>query len=225
MANGTAPIEASSRRVVRHRLNRGGNRQLNRAIHTAALAQISRSGTEGRTYYERCLGRGKDQTRSHPSTQAPHLRPGLDTPPTRPPTRESDPALDMEAQPPAPPLARPATTSAHHCEQQHDRPFAAFSTCPNDPLRWPHQRIQTCRLTSPRHDFRAPTPSRSPPRKISHFVSGDSTRARRRAPLSLTGSSSQIVPRACQSWFISQPYLRVELRCRTPRCGQWWRSG
>ena len=59
MANGTAPIEASSGRVVRHRLNRGGNRQLNRAIHTAALAQISRSGTEGRTYYERCLGRGK----------------------------------------------------------------------------------------------------------------------------------------------------------------------
>ncbi len=59
MANGTAPIEASSGRVRRHRLNRGGNRQLNKAIHTAALAQISRPGTEGRTYYERCLGRGK----------------------------------------------------------------------------------------------------------------------------------------------------------------------
>ena len=29
MANGTAPLEASSGRVVRHRLNRGGNRQLN----------------------------------------------------------------------------------------------------------------------------------------------------------------------------------------------------
>ena len=36
MADGTAPIEASSGRVVRHRLNPGGNRQLNRAIHTAA---------------------------------------------------------------------------------------------------------------------------------------------------------------------------------------------
>ena len=59
MANGTAPLEASSGRVVRHRLNRGGNRQLNKAIHTTALAQISRPGTEGRTYYERCLGRGK----------------------------------------------------------------------------------------------------------------------------------------------------------------------
>ena len=41
MANGTAPLETSSGRVVRHRLNRGGNRQLNRAIHTATT-QISR---------------------------------------------------------------------------------------------------------------------------------------------------------------------------------------
>ena len=61
MANGTAPIEASSGRVVRHRLNRGGNRQLNRAIHTAAIAQISRPGTEGRAYYQRCLDRGKNK--------------------------------------------------------------------------------------------------------------------------------------------------------------------
>ena len=59
MANGTAPIEAGSGRVVRHRLNRGGNRQLNRALHIAAIAQISRPGTEGRAYYERCLHRGK----------------------------------------------------------------------------------------------------------------------------------------------------------------------
>ena len=41
MANGTARLQASSGRTVRHRLNRGGNRQLNRAIHTAALAQIA----------------------------------------------------------------------------------------------------------------------------------------------------------------------------------------
>ena len=59
MANGTAPLEASSRRVVRHRLNRGGNRQLNKAIHTIAITQISRPDTEGRTYYERKLATGK----------------------------------------------------------------------------------------------------------------------------------------------------------------------
>ena len=59
MANGTAPLEASSGRIVRHRLNRGGNRQLNKAIHAAAIAQISRPDTEGRAYYQRCLDRGK----------------------------------------------------------------------------------------------------------------------------------------------------------------------
>ena len=59
MANGTAPIEASSGQVVRHRLNRGGNRRLNRALHYAAITQIARPGTEGRCYYERLLSRGK----------------------------------------------------------------------------------------------------------------------------------------------------------------------
>ena len=38
----------------------------------------------------------------------------------------------------ASPLAQPATTPAHHSQQQHNRPFAALSTCPNDPLREPH---------------------------------------------------------------------------------------
>lgn len=59
MANGTAPIQASSGRVVRHRLNRGGNRRLNRTIHTAAITQIRQPGTEGRLYYQRLLDRGK----------------------------------------------------------------------------------------------------------------------------------------------------------------------
>lgn len=37
--NGTAPIPASSARSDVHRLNRGGNRQLNAALHRAALTQ------------------------------------------------------------------------------------------------------------------------------------------------------------------------------------------
>ncbi len=59
MANGTAPVEASSGRVVRHRLNRGGNRRINRALYYAALSQIARPGTEGRCFYERLLKQGK----------------------------------------------------------------------------------------------------------------------------------------------------------------------
>jgi transposase len=58
MANGTAPLPASSGRIDRHRLNRGGNRQLNRIIHYVALTQISRS-PEGRAYYERKRAEGK----------------------------------------------------------------------------------------------------------------------------------------------------------------------
>jgi transposase len=37
MLAGVAPIQASSGRVIRHRLNRGGDRQLNRALHTIVM--------------------------------------------------------------------------------------------------------------------------------------------------------------------------------------------
>ena len=52
--SGTAPIEASSGDVRRHRLNRAGNRQLNTALHTAALVQ-ARDGGPGRGHYDRKL--------------------------------------------------------------------------------------------------------------------------------------------------------------------------
>jgi transposase len=41
---GTAPLDASSGRQQHHRLNRGGNRQANRAIHTIALTQLRHHG-------------------------------------------------------------------------------------------------------------------------------------------------------------------------------------
>lgn len=56
--NGTAPIEASSGPRVRHRLNPRGNRQLNHAIHIAAVTQVAHD-TPGRTYYLRKQGEGK----------------------------------------------------------------------------------------------------------------------------------------------------------------------
>jgi len=42
MLAGVAPIPASSGQVQRMRLNRGGNRQLNRAFHTIAMVQAVR---------------------------------------------------------------------------------------------------------------------------------------------------------------------------------------
>ncbi len=51
---GTAPIEASSGDVIRHRLSRRGNRKLNNAIHLAAHVQNIRPG-QGQDYYQRRL--------------------------------------------------------------------------------------------------------------------------------------------------------------------------
>lgn len=60
MANGTAPLPASSGRTNRHRLNRGGNRQLNRILHFVALTQVSRS-PEGRAYYDHKRSEGRSK--------------------------------------------------------------------------------------------------------------------------------------------------------------------
>jgi transposase len=56
--NGTAPIEASSGPKKRHRLNPRGDRQLNHAIHMAAVTQV-RNDTPGRAYYVRKQAEGK----------------------------------------------------------------------------------------------------------------------------------------------------------------------
>ena len=55
---GTAPIDASSGDNVRHRLSRGGNRQINKALHMMAVVQL-RNATEGRAYYDRKVAAGK----------------------------------------------------------------------------------------------------------------------------------------------------------------------
>jgi transposase len=69
MLAGVAPIPASSGRVVRHRLNRGGDRQLNRALHTIVMIReawheqtkhyVTRRTAEGKGRREirRCLTR------------------------------------------------------------------------------------------------------------------------------------------------------------------------
>jgi transposase len=55
---GTAPVPASSGRTQRHRLNRGGNRQLNRALYTIAMVQ-TRWDPSARAYLDRKLAEGK----------------------------------------------------------------------------------------------------------------------------------------------------------------------
>ena len=55
---GTAPIDASSGDHVRHRLSRGGNRQINKTLHIMATVQL-RNATEGRAYYDRKKAAGR----------------------------------------------------------------------------------------------------------------------------------------------------------------------
>lgn len=55
---GTAPIDASSGDNVCHRLPRGGNRQINKALHMMAVVQL-RNATEGRAYFDRKVAEGK----------------------------------------------------------------------------------------------------------------------------------------------------------------------
>jgi transposase len=57
-ANGTAPIPASSGEVTRHRVNRGGNRLLNEAIHTIALVQ-NRGVGPGKAFIDQRRANGK----------------------------------------------------------------------------------------------------------------------------------------------------------------------
>jgi transposase len=55
---GTAPLEAPSGQVVRHRLSRAGDRKLNHALHLAAIVQV-RHPTAGQAYDRRKRAEGK----------------------------------------------------------------------------------------------------------------------------------------------------------------------
>ncbi|MDN5920080.1 MAG: IS110 family transposase [Pseudonocardia sp.] len=58
MLAGAAPIPASSGKIVRYRLNRSGNRRLNRALHNIALSRLRFDGPT-RAYAARRRGTGK----------------------------------------------------------------------------------------------------------------------------------------------------------------------
>jgi transposase len=58
--SGTAPLEASSGEVVRHRLSLAGNRKLNYALHMVAVCQ-ARSDARGGVYYRKKMAEGKSR--------------------------------------------------------------------------------------------------------------------------------------------------------------------
>ena len=56
---GVAPVEVASADRARHRLPRGGDRQLNLALHIVALTQVRMRASAGRAYYDRKIAEGK----------------------------------------------------------------------------------------------------------------------------------------------------------------------
>jgi transposase len=60
MLAGTAPIPASSGKTVRYRLNRSGNRQLNRALHTITLSRLQHDPAT-RAYADKRRNQGRSE--------------------------------------------------------------------------------------------------------------------------------------------------------------------
>jgi transposase len=58
--SGTAPVEASSGEMVRHRLSLAGNRHLSNALHMVAICQ-ARSDVRGKAYYRKKIAEGKSR--------------------------------------------------------------------------------------------------------------------------------------------------------------------
>ena len=75
---GTNPLDASSGKQQRHRLNRGGDRQLNWALHVIALQRVHHHD-QTKAYYQRLLANGKttegSQTLRQTRTRPPLLPP------------------------------------------------------------------------------------------------------------------------------------------------------
>jgi transposase len=61
---GVAPLEASSAGLVRHRLNRGGNRRLNSVLYRIVLTQAHHSPA-AKAYIDRRLSEGKTRREAH----------------------------------------------------------------------------------------------------------------------------------------------------------------
>lgn len=59
--DGTAPVPVWSGNVTRHRLSRGGNRQLNLALHRIAITQFQRPG-KGKDYIAKRMAAGDSKT-------------------------------------------------------------------------------------------------------------------------------------------------------------------
>ena len=88
---GISPLEASSGQHTRHRLNRGGDRALNRAIHTIAKTRM-RTCPETQAYVARRVAEGKNKSENPalPSSATSPASSTASSPPPCPRQRRAD---------------------------------------------------------------------------------------------------------------------------------------
>jgi transposase len=110
---GSAPIPASSGSTTRHRLDRGGNRQLNCALHRFAVTK-GRLDPETAAYLARKQAEGKSRREALRCLKR-HL--------ARRVWRLLQPPADVGAAAPSPPPAQPTPTITIHC----NTPYSRFS--------------------------------------------------------------------------------------------------
>ena len=106
--SGSAPIPASSGNTKRHRLDHGGNRQLNCALHRLAVSK-ARLDPETAAYLARRQAEGKTRREAMPQT------------PPRPPRLAAAPGRPSAAHRAHPPSAEPAPQGRHDPLQHPQR--------------------------------------------------------------------------------------------------------
>ena len=130
---GTAPHRSTPPPAtsVRHRLSRGGNRQINRVLHIMAIVQL-RNPTEGRAYYDRKQSRRQDLEGSDALPQTPTVRHRLPhharrrrAPTRRRRAREGNGATTLTPARPAH-IPTPALRTSHFPDPPNDRGCPEF---------------------------------------------------------------------------------------------------
>ena len=186
--NGTAPVEFSSGGRTVHRLSQRGNRQLNHALHMAAICQLRQPHSEGRAYFDRKVAEGKTKTRSDPLVEAPDQQRRL--PPTRrrrPPRlalnkrarEDNGKRLDSQRGRPHIPTAGSSARSLPDPTQRYAHRPAVDRAAPRTP---PNRPLDTERKIAAQTRVRAATTNRVPPtgRAGARAVEGWLCRCRRR---------------------------------------------
>jgi hypothetical protein len=190
--SGTAPLEASSGQRTRHRLNRGGDRDLNRALHTVAITRM-RCHPETRAYHAKPTAQARPIATSDAVSSEPSLAGSTDE--SKPPhtNSRSQPRLDKQRSihRPAPPIPPQERRSAPARPGRHDRRITSpWRACAPSRLHrsWDVTQRRTDRTMAPAADaditpFGMSCAGGEPPLalQLSWDVPGPSVRQARRA--------------------------------------------